>query len=664
MSEWLGDQLREILHASAVSRSPRLVPNACGSRLYSASSCWGRLWIWFWSMVRAFDWFGKLRQKALIKVAHKVHRSWEASCNKLSVALSTFDTHFTCHLEALEKQDEGKRVDPAEVERVKSGIPWMRKAAGDLRHFGRTIGRAIDQEGRGTLETKTQQIWTFLHSFLGLKVFVAQQAVRILEQGAMDYALVRLNERVKGVLPYLPLRKIALKIDLEAYEREEYDPFIEKLASVCNRKAEHKRFTIKELHRAFKGIVQRFDPSYATLSHLEWVVSQSLAHYNCKIFSNPDPEHILWAKEHSIIRFGQHRQVVCNGKSYPLGEELKGADLRHEEKHLVFISDEKTVVRVSLENKASLRLEVMRNKASELNLPYAEPILVAGVPAVSDEYAIYERLNGETPNRYRWELDTNLKRFERRRDAFIAILKEMVVNDYTPIGFSPTCMRFTESDSLKFIRPLPKGPFDYSLMMRVIMECISDEVVIGEVVTGCRLNKHERGIFFEKIWQLTIDGKEEALEDVLKHVSDDDYVEVKHVADDARNVKAQIERLTHKWADEIDADYVVHSYDDILDKMIMKLLNLQKISRIYSRIPKIDKELVFNEIFSVYPILLKENIFLRRKDNVIFRLRQNQENASEKIVRKLCYQQGIFHDTQIRLTLRCYRIAQQEANVT
>lgn len=464
--QWLADNVREMLSPplhSPVECRTRLVANFCGTRLYDASTCWGRLWSVIWAIISLFDWNESCKLAALIKAASAVHVTWVEKKEEIKAHFLLFQGFLDRTIHPHQYEDQ---IDLTEY----------RASQAALVDWNHRIWKAFEEEGTGAVDEKIMKMQVIFSVILNPENngYFFDDMQHVCNQAHLAYAMLHLQKQIKKPYPLRAFSTLLNRGELSHDENRAISTFILNVKNAFEHQNEHKKVTVSHLHQALQGIASAFDASLDALNALEWPIHQAFLEQGCSIFLEADPQHQLWAKKCAA----QGGLILANhGTQIQLGPQLSSGKSLEEEKHLVFELDNESVVVLSALNPVLLRFEWIQTvRQNDWGLPL--PNLID----MGDRYAIYERLSPDAPGELPWN-SIKTRQYHARIDGIVLFVQWMVKNQFMPLDLNNAMVRFGQQGRVKFLKPVDKTAIDMPTVVGFIRSCTAgDETLYSQIL--------------------------------------------------------------------------------------------------------------------------------------------------------------------------------------
>lgn len=537
----LNNNLREIYNAAHDKNVEKmqLVSDFSGTRVYHASSGWGRLWKWFFNAVD-FVFGTDLKLKKLNMAMKKTQKIFQEH-------LVNTRTHLKTYRSYLEKKSIGISLNEKKYHMARRKITsWNRATAPFIQAFlyesnekvskvtARFFSGAFFDDNSSDLQSLSTlqhliDLEGYLHKPLPLELFVKLACGKKPKDKDLKNIgeWIRQHNKKKSPLSIRPFH-LALKslfVDMKKYE-------------------------------FFKNQLTTTPGKNSDLVRIEMALSE----LGLKIFTQKDPVHIKWRsglKPGSVLQY--------SGEAITLGEQLGKKDSKKDNNLIFSIQGDPDKVIVIGINQAILELKKKVDEEDSWCLHSAECIGIAS----SGDFAIYERLQGSLEN-HTWV--TN-KGWVDHQDSDILtpiqnMLKWMIKQDLTPQRLNLKFLRFDKKGRLKYGKVfLPRG-FDYTALEDFVFQCSKgNKTIFSYLMDHSGLYFHPYRTFYNKMLQNALDDKETNTANIaaFEKVSDP------RVEDKGELLYQQVVEMKENCLKNILIDYVVPDVDK-LEKTIRKEL--------------------------------------------------------------------------------------------
>lgn len=640
-TEWLGDQIREMLHPSIITDQDchtQLVANFCGTYVYDASSCWGRFWSFIWNVIHLFDFDEGCRQQALYRAVRTTYEIWTEKKEEISQSLTIFRQFFARTMHAA--------LHPAEVpveqeQRYAEEANAQKQLIDCMRH----IGRAFQEEGAGALEQKIAKIQRIFRTIAG--VGGHQDMFGVMTEVEEAHSVLKLQQKIKMPYPLSAFTQLASGQELSQVDVEEMSLFVEKLLGSYRRSEEEKRMNVRELHTALRVIISYITDEPKGVARVEWPLHCSLLDQGCCVFFDQDREHYQWASQYA---HGETRSIFFNGKELKIGSQISTEWLMDERNHLVFENDADTICMISLRNLSSLRIEWMETIEKNYGLPLPELV------EMGEQCALYERLPDEAAGVCLLSQSMNRERQLRRLHSVVHYIQKMLEGQFTPEGFSSRMVRFNKNDCLTFLKFVPKGEFNWDAIHDFVLDCTNDyPLFYFQIMAMTGLGQHPVAKKYQLAVSYALFGEERLLQQFLETEANSELPRRELFLGNADNYCRQARDLKASCLEKVMSEYVVNEHEELARDMAVQILD--QIRRRWGvQLERCDQRKIIHAVLKFCPLPLKNVYWNKRllavlhwfgEHGTMLNAVWDDADRRFKFIKKHCQQAGIYHLNQI-----------------
>lgn len=519
----LGCNLQEIFSAvnETKTKKSELVPNIFGTRIYQSSRGWGRVWKWFFNLLK--NHFGKdLQQEKLIKAMKTTASIFKKRLPRIQEDAKTYRNY-------LENNSTEESPDESKLHKARRGIITWNRATAPFLDFTNSGGNE-----KLTQIFKTYSSMTYLQDQPSL-----QKLQRVID----------LEGYLHQPLPLKELGKLAKGKTLDKKEEKCIKNWVEKL----NKKTSV--ITIGILHRALEML---FDDPQELLQ-----LEIGLLDRHLKLFKERDPDHIQWREG---LKSGDI--LYCNGKEVQLGSQI-GKKLYAEDNNVIYTIEGNCneVVVIGI-NRAILRLKERIGKENGWGIRHANVLEIDR----EGKFALVERLQDPLVEQ-EWKGTKNFIHSEDRDTALpiAKAIKWMIEQDMTPKNFSAKHLMFNRDGVFKNAKICIPGEFDFIALEDVAIECArGNRTIYTYLMANSGLNTTRFYYFFESLAKRAVEGKKINVADIaaIKKISDPKII------DRGECFCGQVQRLKERCFQKIDEMGLSGDVEGIKSGVCERILNI------------------------------------------------------------------------------------------
>lgn len=482
---YVEDNLYEMYTAVHVNQGKTigLVPNLFGTRVYLASSGWGKFWRWFFDFIAFFirvfssrpeDYFEK---SCMYRAMCFTHRVFFSELKRVSNAADNYE----CYLQQRSPQNFSHRHVRLTL------LEWHEATATFLKLLKRGIHNQLQQ-----------QVHIGFNENMAPGPFDCRQAAKRIKG---LYAIAKLEGLMQESLPLELLQKVTGKQSLTIWENKCLRRFARKIDKYSVKMGS------RDLHAAINAIAQNVlkDQVPSDNKPVALGLQMALIEKGCLFFMAPDGHQV---RKRDAMQMGD--RIVCDGRELILGEPINEKVSGESERHMIY----------SLLNEPDLVLSIPWGRIAQIEQEIVE-LHSWGIESVKCEYidpkgrfALKERLYFPL-NCHEWKSSDGVLHSEDHEIASM-ILENLLCwfleQNKTPTNFSPNNLMFNSEGKLKCLKVALSGQVDFNAVVKFIKHFSRENRAVYKfLMEGIRANDHLFGKFYANVVELAMEDKEHNL---------------------------------------------------------------------------------------------------------------------------------------------------------
>lgn len=478
----LRDNLYEMYTAAHVNNGKKLdlVPNLFGTRIYLASSGWGKFWRWFFDFIAFFiRFFSSLpenyfEKSCMLRAMCFTHRIFFSELKRACRAADNYE----CYLQQGCPQNFSHRHARLAL------LVWHEATVTFLKLLKRCTHNQLHQ-----------QIQIGFSENLARAPFECRTAAKRMKG---LYAVAKLEGLLQESLPLELLQKVTGKQSLTIWENKLLRRFARKIDKYCSKMGS------RALHDAVNAIAHNVlkDQIPPDNKPVALGLQMALIEKGCNFFLAEDSHQV---RKRDALQPGD--RIVCDGRELILGELIHEKVSGDAERHMIY----------SLVNEPDLVLSIPWGRIAHIEKEIEE-FHSWGIESVRSEYidpkgrfALKERLYFPL-NSHEWKsCDGKLHPEDHAIASLILenLLCWLLEQNKTPTNFSPDYLMFNSQGQLKCLKVAQKGPLDFNAVVQFIKNFSRENRAVYKfLMEGIRANDHLFGKFYTAVVELALEDND------------------------------------------------------------------------------------------------------------------------------------------------------------